>query len=306
MSPLPSGREFFQNSRTIKMEVDMSSLLYEYFTNGTRGSKTGKTIGMEIETDFVRDNGTSISSRVAATILQARNGRPRVCRHQLELGRQKIELAIAPQPNQQLLIEAAYDSLEWLYRLAAEYGAYPLLEPEIVTDQQLLWVQEERDELWVNLDGRDALEQLCRCSSFQFTMSVNPEEAIPILNQLWQAGVHEWDYDLNNARWLAYIALSRAGYLSDRYGGPVGFEDLYDYVYQLSRHDVVMHNGRIVRYSVEQLPDPNIDLFLRSIWWHYRLRRYGDTLALEMRPFARRSDDQIPVLLSRLSEVIGL
>lgn len=35
------------------------------------------------------------------------------------------------------------------------------------------------------------------------------------------------------------------------------------------------------------------ELFLRSVWWHYRLRRYGNTLAVECRPFARREDAAI-------------
>ena len=49
-----------------------------------------------------------------------------------------------------------------------------------------------------------------------------------------------------------------------------------------------------------------IDLFLRSVWWHYRLRRYGDTLALETRPFARRGDEALNHTGRRIQQALGL
>ena len=155
----------------------------------------------------------------------------------------------------------------------------------------LLWVQEERDAIWVDLDGRPALEELCRCSSVQFTVSVNPTEAIGVLNRLHAAQLHLYDYAPNHQRWLNYIAQSTAGYREDRYGDPGLFLDLQHYVARLSQHEVVMHQGQPIGRPITKVADADIELFLRSIWWHYRLRRYDHTLAVEIRPFARRKDE---------------
>ena len=43
----------------------------------------------------------------------------------------------------------------------------------------------------------------------------------------------------------------------------------------------------------EEAGDYDIPLFIRSVWWHFRLKRYGNRLCLEIRPFARRSDEHI-------------
>jgi hypothetical protein len=173
-------------------------------------------------------------------------------------------------------------------------------------NEPLLWVQEERDEVWVQLDGRTALEHLCRCSSVQFTVNVNPYDAVYILNKLWKSRLHERDYVPNNNKWIQYMNSSVAKYLPDRYGGPCEFENMQDYVNQLTKHDVVMHKGNPIRKNVEYVADLNIDLFLRSVWWHYRLRRYGSTLAIEMRPFARRHDDDFQTLWKEIARVIGV
>src|SRR5690606_4857113 len=95
----------------------------------------------------------------------------------------------------------------------------------------------------------------------------------------------------NDQRWLNYIARSTAGYRKDRYGSPGLFLDLQHYVARLSKHEVVMHQVQQVRTSLDQLSKPDIALFLRSVWWHYRLRRYDHTLTVEIRPFARRKDE---------------
>jgi hypothetical protein len=212
----------------------------------------------------------------------------------LELGRQNIELSVEPEVNFRRLFDKAKCCTNELYRLARSLGCYAKLEPAPFTfyEGQLLYVQEERDQIWVDLDGETALEKLCRCSSVQFAIDVNPNDAISWINRLWEANLHEVDYQLNDLLWKSYIAESRFGYHQDRYGGPKGFEDLDDYVSHLSQYPAVMEG--------------NEDMFLRSVWWHYRLRRYGDSLALEIRPMARRHDDDIREKWKLVADILGI
>ncbi len=281
-------------------------MLLEYFTKGTEGTKTGDAVGMEIETDFLTEDGTPISGAVSRALLEEDEERPNVCVQKLELGRQKIELSIDPQANIHLLLEAAEESLRWLYGKARKFGAFPFFGPEIVWNEELLWVQEERDALWVELDGRQALEHLCRCSAVQYTVDVNPGDVISMINDLWDSELHMRDYDANFRKWVLYMTQTRAKYRPDRFAGPAGFNNMQDYVYELAKHDVVMHNGQPVRLNVYEVPDLKVDLFLRSVWWHYRLRRYGSKLAIEMRPFARRGDKDFLCLWKEIARVTGL
>ena len=281
--------------------------LHRHFTSGTRSTITGGQIGLEIETDFLDANHQPISTEVAGQILKTTEGRPQHTTHKLELGRQKIELAVAPQPSPALLLEAALEALDWLYDVANVFGAYPLMAPEINSNEELLWVQEERDEIWVALDGRRALEELCRCSSVQFTVDLNPSDAIEMVNRLWAIGPHAAGYSRNDARWKTYISESVAGYRTDRYAGPQGFDSVADYCHELMRHDVVMHQGRPLNRPLAEVSDADIDLFLRSVWWHYRLRRYGASLAVEIRPMGRFDDDvDLPKQLATISDLFNM
>ncbi len=278
-------------------------VIYDFFTKGTQATQTGGQIGMEIETDFVLEDGvTPITEGVSRAILAAEAvpWEPK-----LELGRQKIEIAIPPQLSSAELFEQANEGLEWLYGRARSFGAFPKLEPDFNFEGNLLWVQEERDALWVNLDGQDALEELTRCSSIQFTMDVNPRDAISIINTLISADCRI-DYQTNDRRWLNYISRSVANYSPDRYRGPQGFESMGNYVDELAKQDILMYKGEPVRLSPEQTPDLDVNLFLRSVWWDYRLRRYGNNLTIEMRPFGRCRDEQMSEVWNQVAQTIGV
>jgi cytidylate kinase len=54
----------------------------------------------------------------------------------------------------------------------------------------------------------------------------------------------------------------------------------------LAKHDVVV-DGKLVPFTEAK---QDIDLFLRSIWWNFRLRRYNNRLCIEIRTLARRTD----------------
>lgn len=144
--------------------------IYEFLTLGTQSTVTGGKLGMEIETDFVQDDGVTPISESTSRKILAGGDAGQLWEPKLELGRQKIELAVPPQPTSQLLFEAAYEGLDWLYKRARNVGGFPKPVPDFDYDGDLLWVQEERDEIWVSLDGRESLEELCRCSSIQFSV----------------------------------------------------------------------------------------------------------------------------------------
>jgi hypothetical protein len=275
-------------------------MLLEHFTQGTKGTITGRRVGLEVETDFVEiSTGHPISLETNRKIFATGNPWPKDVAMYRELGRQKIELAVGPCNSPQELLVRAHESLNWLYRVAEQQGARPVFKSDIGTNENLLMVVEPRDQLWAALDGEMSLEELCRCSSVQFTVDVHPEDATEILNRLWSARLHEIDYAENNAHWQKYITTSHFRYRADRYAGPGHFESLADYAHKLNMHEVAMHNGQPVRLVAEETPDLNMELFLRSIWWHYRLRRYGETLTVEIRPFARRGDDCLKGVLEQ-------
>ena len=100
--------------------------------------------------------------------------------------------------------------------------------------------------------------------------------------------------------WKKYVADSSAGYLPNRYGGPLTFESLKDYCKALVRHNVVQGTRLVPFVNVDNL---DIPLYLRSIWWYFRLKRYKDALCIEVRPMARLADEQIK---NQLEMVIGI
>jgi hypothetical protein len=281
-------------------------MLLEYFNRETHDTITGQFVGIEVETDFV-DSVTSrpISADVSRSIQSETAFGAVGFAVQGELGRQKIELAIEPHDSPEALIDTTMTALQSLYESAARYGARPRFDPEMKTSASLLAPYDHRDRLWLRMDGQEALEDLCRCSSVQFTVDVNPNDAIDVINALWSAQVHKYDYEPNNRRWMSYITNSKAGYREDRYGGPRGFSSLKDYAQKLEEHRVVMHDGVPVSLDPKTTENLNIDLYLRSVWWHYRLRRFGNKLCVEIRPFARRRDEDIVSCWNQIAALVG-
>ncbi|MFA6043289.1 MAG: hypothetical protein WCV85_02705 [Patescibacteria group bacterium] len=278
--------------------------LIDYFTQGTERTQTLGAVGVEIETDFTFLDGTPITEAVSQCILRCATGKPDDCTVKLELGRQKIEINVAPQPTFNILWPRVQAGLTWLYGVAKQYNAVPCFRPDFCWNGPLLYVQEERDALWVQLDGRNALEHLCRCSSVQFTVDVHPADAVHVLNALNSNRELRDAYQRNERLWGRYITESREKYLPLRYGGPTSFASLKDYVTKLTEHDVVMHQGKPIRLKPQEVPDFDINLYLRSIWWHYRLRRYGNALCIELRTFPRQTDAKIPEMWQKVNKII--
>ena len=290
--------------------------LINYFTDGIV-SQTLQTIGAEIETQFLDKDGRAITTQTSQQMLShlAENGWKIVCRKGnlatvlvdqsnnkifYELGRHNIEIStVASTPTH--VLNVTRKCLAQLYDAAYKVGAEPYFAPILHGNEDLLIIPDERDAIWLELDGRNALAPLGRTSSVQFTISVAPQEAIGILNRFGEQ-IDSFLVDFpQDAVWKRYIMDSSAGYLSNRYGGPLIFESLDDYCRALARHDVVQGTC-LVPFS--NVCDLDISLYLRSIWWHFRLKRYGNALCSEVRPMARRVDEQLQHQLERVLEIV--
>ena len=88
-----------------------------------------------------------------------------------------------------------------------------------------------------------------------------------------------------------------------RYGGPLLFADRHNYCLELSKNDVIQ-KGRLVPYDL--VKDLDIPLYLRSIWWYFRLKRYGNRLCIEVRPLARQSDELLASQLRLTLDAMNL
>jgi len=297
--------------------------LVRYFTEGVGAYATGATVGIEVETQFIDNAGHPITSFIADKIFRSSfsfwNDDPwnatamndmtitemtRVHgddKMLYELGRHNIELSFSPRARETAVDEALV-VLKRLMVVAKGCGAYPFLGPVFESDENLLLIPDERDATWLALDGVKALNLLARTSSVQFTIDVRPEDAILLLNELGKnVGTFLPEYP-QDALWKRYIAESPAGYRPDRYGGPLFFRNIENYCERLVEHDVVLNNKLIPH---EEVISPNIPLFIRSVWWHFRLKRYGERLCIEIRPLPRGSNESIRDQFSMVHNIIN-
>lgn len=290
--------------------------LINYFTDGIN-SRTLQTVGAEIETQFVDECGRAIQTQVSQQMLRwlTENGWSVDCRKSnlitalvdqngnkifYELGRHNMEVSTTAS-TPKCVLDVANGCLAQLYDAACRFGAEPYFAPILKGNEDLLVIPDERDAIWLELDGRDALAPLARTSSVQFTVSVAPQEAVEILNKFGER-ITQFLADFpQDAVWKKYIMDSSAKYLSDRYGGPLAFGSLAEYCHALAQHDIV-RGACLIPY--QNVNDLDISLYLRSVWWHFRLKRYGNVLCVEVRPMARRGDDQFNLQLEKILQIV--
>lgn len=290
--------------------------LISYFKDGIT-SQTLQTVGAEVETQFVDKEGFAVQTQTSQRMLRhlAENGWKVDCRKGnlittlvdqdgnkifYELGRHNMEVStIASTPTR--VLDVTRKCLAQLYESARRFDAQPFFAPILFGEEDLLVIPDERDAVWLELDGREALQLLARTSSVQFTVSVSTQKAMGILNKFGEhIGSFLADFPQDKV-WKRYIAESCAGYLPDRYGGPLQFESLEDFCRLLSRHNVVRGACLVPYRDVSNLDVP---LYLRSIWWHFRLKRYGNALCIEVRSMARRTDEQFQHQLDKVLEIV--
>lgn len=289
--------------------------LYSYFAGCS--PITTNTVGAEIETSFVTADGNAISVETSQAIFQAlvEDGWHIVERKGIlitkiqnvlgdtllyELGRQNIELSTTPR-QRFALIPHTRSLLQEIYASARKYGAIPYFAPILNTPEDLLVIPDKRDATWLKLDGRESLRPLAAITAVQFTFGTTPAQAIDLLNRLGkQLPLFLEDYPQDSV-WREYIKSSNAHYRADRYGGPLIFSDLRDYCEKLLLHDVVNGNQLTAASELESF---SIPLFLRSVWWYFRLRRYGDQLCVEVRPIPRRTDEELNRQFNMVLEIL--
>lgn len=220
-----------------------------------------------------------------------------------ELGRQNVELASPPMDRSDL-IAAVQATLVELYQAMAGAGLQPVFQPVLETDEDLLIIPDERDATWLKLDGRNSLNLLARSSSVQFTFALSPSEAISVINRL-NANRDRFlsDYP-QEVMWRRYIAESHAGYDPQRYGGPAHFCSLEHYCCELAKQPVVM-GEQLVPFAEVDGEQLDVSLFVRSVWWYFRLKRFDDTLCVEVRSLPRREDDRLAEQFMLVEDIIG-
>lgn len=309
-----------------------TSDLVKYFTEGIEMPPYYRNIvGMEIETMFVNAWGEPISLNISQRIfrsmvnekdwmvLETKKSRSRELITKLgtstgdtlsyELGRHNLEVNVHPvlekaaSPQNSGLLKTACGILDELYDTAGIYDAQPFFRPTMAWPKDLLAIPDERDATWLKLDGREALNFLAKTSSVQFMFNVTPEEAIKTLNNLNECRpMFLADAGYPQQRWWnEYIHRSNAGYSTERFGGPRKFADIEDYCRRLADHAVVTTDGLV---PFERVKKMDIPLYLRSIWWHFRLRRFGNSLCVEVRPQPRLSDDQFETQMWRAANAM--
>lgn len=289
--------------------------LLNYFHDTQLAGPLADRIGMEVETSFIDKNGNPISVECSQEILQKLPWQvvntkgswitelqtPDGSRVLYELGRQNLELSLIPyQAN--LVIQKGREFLDQIYSMAESVGAFPYFAPILETNQDLLMIPDERDSAWLKLDGRLALNLLANCSSVQFTFDVSFQQAIKYLAKLLSRLPEFLRNYPQDELWRRYIAESRAGYREDRYGGPSSFESVEDYCTQLFKHDVVSKARLIPQNEIDEY---DIGLFIRSVWWYFRLRRYNDNLCVEVRPLPRREDSELQHQLQQVLDCLN-
>lgn len=302
--------------------------LLHYFTEDLDTYPFADTVGAEVETQFVNagtaepvsletsqrifegmiDRGWQVATRKGSFVTELVHGDGD--RLLYELGRHNLELSLAPQRPDQVA-SYANRKLDDLCAAAAMVGALPWEQSILPGTEDLLAIPDERDAAWLELDGREALKPLARTSSVQFVIDVPLEEALEVVNRLGKnLGYFLAEYP-QEAVWRQYIKHSKAPYRGDRYGGPTRFQDfvhypLRSYCNALLEHDVIV-NGQLV--PQQKAGDYDITLFLRSIWWYFRLRRYGRRLCVEVRPLPRRHNyaiaTQLAMVLRACKESLG-
>lgn len=299
--------------------------LVQYFSKAHCCTPENRQLGVEIETLFVDREGHPITRYVSQSIFQdlvSSNGWQIMERVggffsrirnlvgwelSVDLGWNNIELIPGPEALSSFSWDAMNAVLGEVYRVAATHSAYPLFGPhDDSLDVDTLAVPDERDRVWIELDGQLPLQTLGHIASIHYNVDlVSPEEGIEWIADLNKEyypkilEVYDTPAYAHNSVWRRYIKESLAGYEDWRFGYCPG-QSLELYCWWLSVVRVVMNkmpDGSLYRClparSFAQTEDPDIDLFLRSVWWYTRMRVRGGNLVMEIRNVPRFEDEAI-------------
>jgi hypothetical protein len=286
------------------MEENKMKRLQAYFEKATTCGSERK-FGIEVETLFVNDQNRPISYQVSQDMMrflidffgwQVTNLKNDVI---LRLEKDGYAIAYELGWNNFELTTPAYclenDFSEYERMMKELYwaGEYHKTKPFVGSDygcwdnflSNTVVIAEERDKIWLKLDG-EALFGLghIACVHFNFDLQ-SISEGMGWIQRL-NASFLELGWPVQN-----YIRNSLVGYEETRYGPPP--DNFLEYCCSLAFHKVVMDTTRGELRIVDRPgpfknhPNPDIDLFLRSVWWYPRLRVRGGRLVLEVRDIPR-------------------
>lgn len=286
--------------------------LKSYFSTAKTVSTSGRQVGIEVENLLVDQNdGLPISEETSQAIFgylansigwqveEIRNGKKvRLKRGGFslyyELGWNNFELVSPPYGiGDERLFS---DSQSYLLEIVAASSNFGTLVTGLSWDGSVLntlMIPDRRDEIWLELDG-EALFGLGHIAAIHYNLDLlSVEEGMSFIVKLLpffeKMG---WPPRENRAIWEDYLKNSKASYQSGRYGPPPS--DFDEYCCRLGEYKVVMNlmNGGSLEIARPAVPfvecqNPNIDMFLRSVWWWMRLRVRGGKLVLEIRDVPR-------------------
>ena len=293
--------------------------LRRYFTDGVI-QRPDRTWGVEIETFIMKRSGVPADADDCQAVFKQLERLGWTLRYEdgwihsaqfddgsvflLEQGYHCIELASSV-TNADSLIWSTKMHLGYLYQALEACELMAMQQPVIEWEGNLLAPEDTRSAMWLELDGVESGNIPPRTASVQFTFAVRPELSIVRLNQLnARRGDFLRDY-LQDALWHEHMATSHAGYRHDRYGGPGYFCDLEHYIQSLADHDAIDCNALIPYAEADLSTNEQAHYFIKSIWWYFRLKRYGDVLCIEVRPLPRRSDDCLDDQLALVQKIVS-
>lgn len=302
----------------------MHQKLFGFFTDGV-SRKASERIGIEVETIHIGPDGQPVDACVTQTLLRKMvTARPNdwTVKEYGEYRGQKRILAIANRFGDHVVFEIGVANIEVVTRALAPKAAIataqgvldqlgeiarkdgrcrPYYGPIVTPRKSVIAPMTKREHNFLKLHGED-LENMMACTAcVQFTIEVTPDNAIKIINRLRSRTPEFLATYPQDELWKRYLHESNVGYRADRYGNPTEVNSIDEYCRQLARHDVVTEHGLVPH---NEAGDINLTLFVKSVWWHFRLRRYGNQLCLEIRPISRGTDGEIANSWNFVEEIV--
>jgi hypothetical protein len=306
--------------------------LASHFETAETVQPRDRRVGIEVETLFLGDDDHPLTSEKADgvfTELEQRGWDSREDEKSRGRELQRGEFSIKPEVGagnlevispprlvreRDGLVDDLLARLDDLYAAAAAVGAQPVFAAyDGHRDVDNILLDNERDRRWTQVDGRDALKVLGHIASVHVTLDLRSIDEgfglIRALNEL--ARDRGWPPESVSSTWEHYFARSRCDYASDRFGEAPetykaylellrGFKVVVD---RASDGQLIVPDGDLRRFG-EVESDVHLPTFLGTVWLNTRLRRIGDTLALEVRFIPRSTDaelrDDIDAVVRRL------
>jgi hypothetical protein len=291
-----------------------------------------RRVGVEVETLFLDDDDHPLTCEKADAVFGTLEQRGWQCLEDQksggralrkgdfsikpEVGAGNLEVISPPRIVRERdgLVDELLARLDDLYAAAAEVGAQPVFAAyDGHRDVDNILLDNERDRRWTQVDGRDALKVLGHIASVHVTLDLcSIDEGFRLIRALNELGRERgWPPESVASTWAHYFARSRCDYAPERFGeAPETFDAYLELlrgfkvvVDRASDGQLIVPDGDLRRFGdVES--DVHLPTFLGTVWLNTRLRRIGDTLALEVRFIPRSTDavlrDDIDAVVRRL------